>query len=101
MGLRICARALYDPRSAPEFFERLLEYSHSTGAVDGAEWRSTHPKTANRIENMRAQEEEAMQYYKRKYDQAKKNGKEIPKKRTEFPKSEVLRPPADNALSLN
>ena len=60
IGIILMAKAGYDPRKAPEFFERIMK-----GASKGStpEFLSTHPADENRILRLKALIPEAMQYY--------------------------------------
>merc|ERR1719148_145426 len=69
-GLRITARALYDPGETAGFFDRLLEFSEATGSSPRSSWRSTHPKHEQRIQALQEQEASARVYYERKLKQA-------------------------------
>ncbi|MBN2298491.1 MAG: M48 family metallopeptidase [Deltaproteobacteria bacterium] len=60
IGIIIMAKAGYDPRKAPEFFERMMKGS-SGGSTP--EFLSTHPADENRIRRLRSLIPEAMQYY--------------------------------------
>lgn len=71
-GLRIVARALYDPRDAAQFFERLLEFRETTGSDEGSEWKSTHPKHEHRIKALLEQEATALKFYEAEKHAAEK-----------------------------
>jgi predicted Zn-dependent protease len=61
IGLTLMARAGYDPRQAPAFWERMAR------AGDGKRapvWLSTHPVPAQRIKDMQMFMTEAMRHYK-------------------------------------
>ncbi len=60
IGIILMAKAGYDPRKAPEFFDRMMK-----GATHGStpEFLSTHPADENRIRRLKALIPEAMQYY--------------------------------------
>jgi len=62
-GLRICARAGFDPRVAPEFFDRMLEAEEAHEGRTHATWTSTHPRTEDRAKALRAAAEDAMALY--------------------------------------
>lgn len=51
IGLDLLVRACYDPREAPELWERMGEIGGSAGRPP--EWMSTHPASATRAENFR------------------------------------------------
>jgi len=61
MGLIFMAMAGYDPRSAPDFWERMSQ-SHE-GQGQPPEILSTHPADATRIANIKQHLPEAMYYY--------------------------------------
>jgi len=61
IGLAIMARAGYDPHEALNFWERMEKIE--TGAMP--EFLSTHPATAERIKEIKAEIPEAMKYYKK------------------------------------
>jgi len=61
LGLIFMAIAGYDPRSAVDFWERML--AAQVGG-SGPEFLSTHPSDRTRIENIRQLIPEAMKYYK-------------------------------------
>ena len=60
IGIILMAKAGYDPRKAPEFFERMMK-----GAAHGStpEFLSTHPADENRIRRLKTLIPEALQYY--------------------------------------
>lgn len=60
-GLRICARALYDPRDASTFFSRLLEHEAASG--EAATWASSHPRTEDRVRALLDSEAEAVRVF--------------------------------------
>ncbi len=62
IGIILMAKAGYDPRKAPEFFERMMKKS-SSGAPP--EFLSTHPADENRLRRLNSLIPEALQYYKR------------------------------------
>jgi len=61
MGLVFMAMAGYDPRIAPDFWERM---SAQAGGAAPPELLSTHPSDARRIADLKAYMPEAMKYYK-------------------------------------
>lgn len=61
IGLIIMAKAGYDPREAPKFWERM---SAGTGGGGGPEFLSTHPSPKTRIDDLNALIPKAMEYYK-------------------------------------
>lgn len=65
-GLRICARAGYNPHDATTFFEQMMAMEDAAGKRGKGEWASTHPKTANRIEALHQAEKDALALYKSK-----------------------------------
>lgn len=60
IGIILMAKAGYDPRKAPEFFERMMKGS-SHGSTP--EFLSTHPADENRIRRLKMLIPEAMKYY--------------------------------------
>lgn len=62
IGLELLVRACYDPREAPELWERMGELS---GGQRPPEWMSTHPASETRAENFRRWMPEAIEYYER------------------------------------
>lgn len=60
MGLIFMAMAGYDPRKAPEFWERMA----ALGGGKQPELLSTHPSDETRIRKLNEHMEEAMKYYK-------------------------------------
>jgi len=60
IGLILMAKAGYDPREAPGFFERMMKASKSAAPP---EFLSTHPADQNRIRNLNTLIPEAMAYY--------------------------------------
>ncbi|MTI30784.1 M48 family metallopeptidase [Xanthovirga aplysinae] len=61
LGLIFMAMAGYDPNHAPAFWERM---QNASGGNEPLEFFSTHPSSATRIESIKRQIPEAMQYYK-------------------------------------
>lgn len=61
IGLVLMARAGYDPRAAPAFWERMAARG---GGGRTPEFLSTHPAPASRIQHLRQLVPEAMQYYR-------------------------------------
>lgn len=59
LGLIIMALAGYDPREAPEFWQRMA----SQGGGQPPEFLSTHPSHETRVENLNNWIPEAMKYY--------------------------------------
>jgi predicted Zn-dependent protease len=59
IGLLLMAKAGYDPRAAPLFWERMM----AQGGERGPEFLSTHPDPANRIEQLKAWLPEALPHY--------------------------------------
>ncbi len=63
IGLQLLVRACYDPREAPELWERM-------GALGGGqrppEWMSTHPASATRADNFRRWMPQAVAEYERR-----------------------------------
>jgi len=64
-GLRIAARAGYNPHDASSFFDRLKSFSAAYGSSGGRNWNSTHPTDNDRISRLLELEVDAMEYYKR------------------------------------
>lgn len=62
IGLILMAKAGYDPREAPAFFERMMD---KTGKAHMPEFLSTHPADQHRINRLKAMIPEAMQYYRK------------------------------------
>lgn len=62
MGLIFMAMAGYDPREAPNFWNRMRA---GTGDAGGPEFLSTHPAPATRIRDLNNMMEEALKYYKK------------------------------------
>lgn len=63
IGLDLLVRACYDPREAPELWERMGEIG---GGQRPPEWMSTHPASATRAENFRKWMPEAIAEYERR-----------------------------------
>lgn len=63
IGLILMAKAGYDPNEAVSFWQRMSE-AKGGGNSSLAEFISTHPADANRIEKLKAYMPEAMGYYK-------------------------------------
>lgn len=61
IGLELMVRACYDPREAPELWERMG--SKSEGSQRPPEWMSTHPASETRAENFRRWMPEAIATY--------------------------------------
>jgi predicted Zn-dependent protease len=59
IGLELLVRACYDPREAPELWERMGE----VGGQRPPEWMSTHPASETRAENFRRWMPEAIAQY--------------------------------------
>jgi len=60
LGLYFMAMAGYDPRVAPEFWERM----QSQGGARMPEILSTHPDPGNRIKDLKKHMDKAMEYYR-------------------------------------
>jgi predicted Zn-dependent protease len=60
MGLLYMARAGYDPREAPEFWQRMAEVGQQP-----PEWLSTHPDPSRRIDDLQDAMPEALQVYQK------------------------------------
>lgn len=63
IGLDLLVRACYDPREAPELWERMGEIG---GGQRPPEWMSTHPASETRAENFRKWMPEAIAEYERR-----------------------------------
>jgi len=62
IGLILMAKAGYDPRSAVPFWERMK----ASGGQNPPEFLSTHPSDETRIQKIREELPEALQYYQQK-----------------------------------
>jgi predicted Zn-dependent protease len=62
IGIILMAKAGYDPRKAPEFFERMMKGSSHKSPP---EFLSTHPADENRIRELKGMIPEAMKYYRK------------------------------------
>jgi predicted Zn-dependent protease len=62
IGIILMAKAGYDPRKAPEFFERMMKDSSHKSPP---EFLSTHPADENRIRELKGMIPEAMKYYRK------------------------------------
>ena len=60
LGLYYSARAGYDPREAPRFWERMAELSQGGSPP---EWLSTHPSHGTRVRDLERIMPQAMRYY--------------------------------------
>ncbi|KAJ6559849.1 peptidase family M48-domain-containing protein, partial [Mycena capillaripes] len=60
VGLKLMARACYNPAAAPRFFETLQKFEK----VDSAAFRRTHPPTSERIEHLKTLLPESYNIYK-------------------------------------
>lgn len=63
IGLDLMVRACFDPRNAPELWERMGELS---GGKAPPEWMSTHPASSTRAENFRKWMPAAVEEYNRR-----------------------------------
>lgn len=63
IGLDLLVRACYDPREAPELWERMGQLG---GGQRPPEWMSTHPASETRAENFRRWMPEAVAEYQRR-----------------------------------
>ena len=63
IGLVLMARAGYDPREAPRFFERMMTLKDKAKTLP--EFLSTHPADETRIRQLREYIPEAMKFYKK------------------------------------
>lgn len=62
-GLRIAARAGYDPHDASDFFERMGCFSHAHGHSQGRNWNSTHPRSEDRLNRLHELEADVRENY--------------------------------------
>lgn len=62
IGLILMAKAGYDPREAPAFFDRMMRGAKQASPP---EFLSTHPTDQHRIRNLNALIPEAMRYYRK------------------------------------
>jgi len=60
IGIILMAKAGYDPRKAPEFFDRMKQGSSGGSTL---EFLSTHPADENRLRRLKSLIPEALQYY--------------------------------------
>ena len=60
MGLYFMAMAGYDPRKAPEFWQRMIDLNQARPP----EFLSTHPNPENRIKELQKHMNKAMEYYR-------------------------------------
>ncbi|WP_415105335.1 M48 family metallopeptidase [Hyphomonas sp.] len=60
IGLDLLVRACYDPREAPELWERMGKLNEGQGPP---EWMSTHPASSTRVENFRQWMPDAVAQY--------------------------------------
>ncbi len=65
IGLDILVRACFDPREAPELWERMGQLG---GGQRPPEWMSTHPASETRADNFRRWMPEALAEYERRCD---------------------------------
>lgn len=63
IGLELLVRACYDPREAPELWERMGKIG---GGQRPPEWMSTHPASATRAENFRRWMPDAIAQYEQR-----------------------------------
>merc|ERR1711972_152277 len=75
-GLRIVARAEYDPKDAALFFERLATFSTEVDGGGCPSWKSTHPATKDRTSRLRELEPEARKLYESSASARAKRSKE-------------------------
>lgn len=71
IGLDLLVRACYDPREAPELWERMGELG---GGQRPPEWMSTHPASETRAENFRRWMPEAVAEYERRCGGTRRSG---------------------------
>jgi len=60
IGLKLLARACYDPREAPRLWERMKELKNGK---EPPEWMSTHPSNDSRIDHLNSLMPEAIELY--------------------------------------
>lgn len=63
IGLKLMAKAGYDPREAPKFWERMQKAAKSKGKNAPPEFLSTHPDPGRRIAQLKELLPEVMPYY--------------------------------------
>jgi len=63
IGLDLLVRACYDPREAPQLWERMGKLNEGQSPP---EWMSTHPASSTRVENFRQWMPEAIAQYERR-----------------------------------
>jgi len=63
-GLRIAARAGYDPHDASGFFQRMGCFSHTHGYHQGRNWNSTHPTHEDRVKRLQELEADVKEQYR-------------------------------------
>ena len=66
IGLDLLVRACYDPREAPELWERMGKLG---GGAKPPEWMSTHPASDTRAENFRKWMPDAIREYENRCGQ--------------------------------
>lgn len=59
IGLRMMSKACYDPRAAPQMFQRLGEYEKQANTGMNIEFLNTHPSSDNRVKYLEEQLPEA------------------------------------------
>ncbi|MFC1706459.1 M48 family metallopeptidase [Planctomycetota bacterium] len=74
IGLMLMAKAGYDPRAAPQFWERMLELS---GGEEPPKFLSTHPPHAERIQALNDAVPDALRLYQRATGQKVSPGYEV------------------------
>lgn len=62
VGLKLMAKACFNPSEAPKFWQRMSEMKNGAGGAP-AEFMSTHPSDETRIRNLEEMLPEAMQIY--------------------------------------
>jgi len=62
-GLRIAARAGYDPHDASGFFQRMGRFSHAHGQRQCRNWNSTHPTPDDRLKRLHELEADVRENY--------------------------------------
>jgi len=70
IGLDLMVRACFDPRNAPELWERMGEMS---GGKAPPEWMSTHPASSTRADNFRKWMPAAIEEYNRRCSGTSRN----------------------------
>ena len=67
IGIELAAKAGYDPHAAPRLWEKMIQFSGSSGRMD---FLSTHPASEKRMETLAALVPQMMPYYEDKSTRA-------------------------------